>query len=653
MAVEKMEMLNLVAPMEILNEICKDVVLLENIHIVNALNEINESNFTLCVLEDNVDELVDMCMIKAHKSDFQYRDVEEKVKRLMEIFQIKEIITNEHLDGEYDFQQSIETINNIYKEVNEVYSDKEKLEGELKNLNDSSNHIKHIYKTDIDISCLDNLNFFNYKIGILSKENRIKLKKNYENISAIVFHIGSDATGEVYLIVSPSSLDTETNRILRSLNFHELKLPKEYSGTPEEIIRRINNRINEITTQIEEINKKIIIYKEKYIKKIEETYSRLKLEEKINKVKNETAYTNNFFYLAGWVSLRDKKIIESRFTAYGREVIIMFKDAQEVYKYMIPPTKLKNNILTRPFEALVKMYGTPSYDELDPTMFLGITYMLLFGAMFGDVGQGLVLLLAGVFLSKKEDMRTYGGILMRLGLSSTVFGFLYGSIFGFEHIVPALLIHPIENIDSMLMGSVVVGVIFLIISFAYSIVNHLSLGNIQDGIFGRNGVAGLVFYVSLLTLVLNKFMGINPVSDMTLYILISTTIVLMVIREPLANYIQGKRPLYHEAPSTYYIESGFDIFETFLNTLSNTISFIRVGAFALNHVGLFIAFQTMARLADNFAGSIIIYIIGNLIVIFLEGLIVLIQGLRLEYYELFSKYYRGEGVEFKPVKINN
>jgi V/A-type H+-transporting ATPase subunit I len=349
----------------------------------------------------------------------------------------------------------------------------------------------------------------------------------------------------------------------------------------------------------------------------------------------------------------DKKKIEKEFTKYGDEIIILFKDVANVYKYITPPTKLKNNIVTRPFEALVKMYGVPSYNELDPTMFLSLTYMLFFGAMFGDVGQGLVLLLGGLILQRHKERKIYGSILARLGLSSTIFGFLYGSVFGFEEIVPALLIRPLDNINMMLMSSVVVGTIFLLISFGFNILNSYKQKNIQRGIFGRNGVNGLVFYIALLALVVDAFISLPWLPTKLMYLLIVVTMILMVLQEPLTNLIMNKRPLYHESISAYYVESGFDIFETFLNTLSNTISFIRVGAFALNHVGLFIAFETLAKLINNFAGSIIIYLIGNIIIIGLEGLIVFIQSLRLEYYELFSKYYLGDGFEFQPVRIGD
>ncbi|MCT4566226.1 MAG: V-type ATP synthase subunit I [Maledivibacter sp.] len=651
MAVEKMEMLNLVAPMDEIDNISRDIVLLQNIHIVNALNEINKSNFTLCVLEENLEELVDMCVIKPYMKEADYKGISEKINNLMGYLGLDKAIKEKYIDESYDFQDSIKEIEDIYPEICGVYKEKFIYNHELKKIEEFDSHIHHLKRTNVDLSSLNNLSFFSYKIGILSKENINRLKKNYENISAIVLHIGSNTIGEVYLVVSPKDLETETNRILNSVNFHELDIPKEFLGTPDQIVVNVEQKIKENKGKLELVNHRLAQLKEKYGSSVERAYSRLRLEEEIVQIKKETACTNSYFYLSGWVPARDKKRIEKRFEKYGHMVLTMFKDVSEVHKYIIPPTKLKNNRLTRPFESLVKMYGVPSYDELDPTLFLSITYMLLFGMMFGDVGQGLILLLAGLYFSRKNKDSLYGGILARLGLSSTIFGFLYGSVFGFEHIIPALLVHPIEHISFMLTGSVVMGIILLITSFGYSIVNKVRQRDIKEGIFGRNGLNGLIFYLSLLGLVANVALKREIIPSTVLYLILLISLVLIVVREPMANLILKKRPLYHEEISSYYIESGFDIFETLLSMMSNTISFIRVGAFALNHVGLFIAFQTMAKLMNNFAGSIIIFLIGNIIIIFLEGLIVFIQGLRLQYYELFSKYYKGEGIEFEPVKL--
>ena len=125
----------------------------------------------------------------------------------------------------------------------------------------------------------------------------------------------------------------------------------------------------------------------------------------------------------------------------------------------------------------------------------------------------------------------------------------------------------------------------------------------------------------------------------------------VLIREPLANYLLKNKQLYQEAASEYYAESGFELFEMLLGMLSNTLSFIRIGAFALTHVGLFMAFQTLAMMAQNGVISVGILILANFFIIALEGLIVSIQALRLQFYELFSKYYSGDGTEFKPVDL--
>ncbi len=653
MAIEKMEMLNLVGPLDEINPIVKAIVMLGNVHIVNALNEIDERNFTINVVEENIHELVGMTAVRPYREDVSYKGFEKKIQELMEYFELEFMVRKAHVEGDYDFTETLKEVEKIYDEVKPIYRESERLEEVFADLKAFEGHIQHLRGLDIEIGDLNQLQFFNYKVGILSRENRLKIKKNYENIPAIVLHIGSDyIEGEVYMIISPKELQLETDRILRSLNFQEISMPKAFSGKPKEIQEKLEEEKEEIRDQLEVLSKKLAALKEQYAELVACAYSRLKMEEEMTKVKNELACTNNFFYLAGWVPQSAKEVLLKQFEVMEDSVLITFKDASEVHEHMTPPTKMKNNWLFKPFESLVHMYGVPSYNEIDPTMFLTLTYLFLFGAMFGDVGQGLVILLAGLFLRRKEGKEVFGEIFVRLGTSSTIFGFLYGSIFGFEHILPALLIRPMENIDQMLISSVVLGVILLLFSFATSMINAWKQKNLKEGLFGRNGLTGLIFYISLLIVVLNIATGQQILPNSVCYTLMVATMVLIVIREPLSNLLLGRRPLYSESASSYYVESGFEVFETILNLLSGTLSFIRVGAFALNHVGLFIAFHTMAEIAGNLAGSVLIYIIGNIIVIGLEGLIVFIQGLRLEYYEMFSKYYKGEGILFNPIQLN-
>jgi V/A-type H+-transporting ATPase subunit I len=183
------------------------------------------------------------------------------------------------------------------------------------------------------------------------------------------------------------------------------------------------------------------------------------------------------------------------------------------------------------------------------------------------------------------------------------------------------------------------------------ITNSLRRKDIERGIFGKEGLAGFMFYIGALILIVSRVYK-NPLLPTFIWIIYFIFFLLLILlKQPLANMILGKKTLFEAGAKDYFIESGFEVVETLLSMFTNTLSFIRIGAFALNHVGLFVAFSAMAAMTKNGFASILILILGNVIIICLEGLIVFIQGLRLEYYELFSKYYEGGGVTFEPVKV--
>lgn len=237
-----------------------------------------------------------------------------------------------------------------------------------------------------------------------------------------------------------------------------------------------------------------------------------------------------------------------------------------------------------------------------------------------------------------------------MAVSSIVFGFIYGSVFGNETLLPTLWVRPFSSINTILITAVVVGVAMLLCAYAYSIINKLRNHDIKEGWFGPSGVAGLVLYLTLLCCVLcalGYIPGGQPFA-MPLGIAAVVLVFLVLFREPIANAIRHRK-LYDTTAGDYYVEAGFGLFEMLLGMLSNTLSFIRVGAFALTHVGLFMAFETLATMVGGGFGGIIVLFLGNVLIIVLEGLIDFIQCLRLQFYELFSKYYTGDGVEFIPL----
>lgn len=664
MAVKKMMMMNLVAGLDDLDFILKKIALSEQVHVVNAMEEIDESNFTLSMMEKNVDEIVNMSAIKPYRTEKNLKTVKEKIQTLLDLMQVTPSIRQKDFDEDYHFDKVIIKIDELYNGMHSLYKQRDAYNAELKKLK-AMRIFELLSKVDVDIGKLYRSRKFQMTLGTLSNENRKKLSQNYENVSAAVMHLGSFNEEEAILVVTPTVLKKETDRILRSVHYKAYELLEAYISTPKVCMEGVSKRIQQIEYELKKSEKESQLFKATYGEEVIRCNSRLVMEEVITKLKENIATTKRFFYFSGWVAADYSPSVKA-YLEQDRTVIVDFRTVDEVGGTIHPPTLLSNNKLLKPFETLVAMYGTPSYDELDPTAFLGLSYMLLFGAMFGDLGQGIVLAVAGLILAKRSKNKAYGQLLVRMGASSGLFGFFYDSFFGYEHVISkavgnwfgneelseVFFLRPIENINTILSLSIILGIVLLLISLTYSIINKVSSKDYKEGLFGRNGVSGLVLYCSLLLILGSKAdlikIGTGPLIGLSII-----CVILIIIREPLANKIAGKKELYHEGASAYYVESGFDVLETFLSMLSNSISFIRVGAFALNHVGLFIAFHTMADIIGSVAGDIAMFIIGNLLVIFLEGLIVFIQGLRLVYYEMFSKYYTGEGKVFEPVCIES
>lgn len=637
---ERMLMMNLAGDINDMDSILSDIVSEGTVQIVDANNLISNSNFLFPINDENINIAMDINYINKYKSNIKQKEEENKLDEINKYLKldlkkdknIRDISTDkENLKDIYErLNIYVDSLKDIDKKINE----KEKL---IKNFN--------VFKSlDMDIKELFNMKNFKYRFGILSKNDRLKIKKNYENIFAAIFHLDTTDEGEVYLIIYPSDVEVDISRTLKSLNFEEIFMPDNFTGRPIEIVKNINEEILKLENEKNILLKYIEEYKENYEEELADLlkyeYNILSLEN----IKPNIAVSENYFFLSSWIGESDieklKKELESNYN-----LTIQFQKTDAIGGVK-PPTKLKNNLFLKPFELLVKMYGTPNYNEMDPTPFFAITYMILFGSMFGDVGQGLVFILGGILISKFMN-ESFGGLLTRLGLSSVIFGFLYGSFFGFEELLPAIFIRPYENINTMLIIAIGFGVILLLLSYCIGIYNAWKEKDIEELFFSEKGVAGFLLYLLLLSLAINILVKVQIIPKSINILLIIISIFMMVFKKPLANKISGKKDLYDgESVSGYYIEGSFSVIETLISIFSGTISFIRVGAFAINHVGLFLAFSTIGKMTNSFAGNIIMLIVGNIIIIGLEGLIVFIQSLRLEYYEMFSKFYKGDGVEF-------
>ncbi|MEE1076490.1 MAG: V-type ATPase 116kDa subunit family protein, partial [Acutalibacteraceae bacterium] len=368
------------------------------------------------------------------------------------------------------------------------------------------------------------------------------------------------------------------------------------------------------------------------------------------------------FVLCGWVPAENLKAVEKKLDKV-KSVEWHIDDASNHIEKS-PPVKLKSNWFSKPYKFYVDMYGVPAYNEIDPTTFVAITYTILFGIMFGDFGHGIVLTIAGAIMYKLKDMKV-GKVLIPCGISSSLFGILFGSLFGFEEAFDGFYetvfglegkpIHVMgENIIDVIIASVAIGVLLVITSMCLNIYTSLKQKNMGKALFGSSGVAGLVLYstacagiVSLLVLKVNIF------NIVTIPLLIVLPLVLIFMAEPFGRLVEGKKDWKPEKWGEYCTQNGFEMFEVILSYLSNTMSFLRVGAFVMVHAGLMMVVFILIELVGGVAsiGGIAILVFGNLFVIALEALLVSIQTLRLEFYEMFSRFYSGSGREFTAIRL--
>lgn len=287
-----------------------------------------------------------------------------------------------------------------------------------------------------------------------------------------------------------------------------------------------------------------------------------------------------------------------------------------------PPVVLFNPAWARRFEALTQMIGMPGAGEADPTIVVALIAPLLFGFMFGDVGQGFVLLLAGVLLRRRFPPLA---ILIPGGAMSMIFGVLFGSVFGREDVIPALWLHPLDQPILLLLVSVAAGAVILLTGLTLQALQMRWQGRWQDWLAGDAGL--VVCYLGLLA------------------VFIWGTPALAIAAIGALWFVLGAVPG-GGAPAA--ARAIGELVETVLQLLVNTVSFARAGAFALAHAGLSVA---IVGLSDA-SGPVFYWLVlalGNAFVLALEGLVVSIQTTRLLLFEFFIRFLTGGGRKFRPL----
>ena len=636
--IEKMKFLSITGPKADIDRMTETYLSKYEIHLENALSELTEVANLSPFLEIN-----------------PYKEALSTIDSFYEQLEDPSQISPELMD----IEKAIKTVRAVQDGFRRLEEEKSRLQSEHAEILDPLKIIRPFKNLNFDISEILNFKYIHYRFGRIEKQYLQKFEKYiYDNLDTLFIKCGEDEMYVYGVYFVPEHQAHKVHAVYSSMHFERIFIPNEYHGTAAEAFEKLDTRHREIHKALDankEASRKFLQDNSTKIVSAKAALDACSSSFDIRKLAACTpGDTNTFYILCGWMTEKDALAFQK--DIQNDEKIFCLMEDQKAPATQKPPTKLRNPKLFKPFEMYVKMYGLPAYNEMDPTWFVAITYSFIFGAMFGDVGQGLVLFLGGLFLYKTKKM-DLAGIISCAGVFSVFFGFMYGSFFGFEDVLKAIWLKPMNQMmDVPLVGrlnavfviAIGFGMFIILICMVFNIINSIRKGDTEKTWFDSNAVAGLVFYGSIVLTIGLFISGKKLPAAAILVIMFGVPLLLMFLKEPLTNLVEKKSEIFPKQKGMFFVQSFFELFEVLLSYLSNTLSFLRIGAFAVSHAAMMEVVLMLAGATNGGSPNWIVVVLGNIFVCAMEGLIVGIQVLRLEYYEIFSRFYAGNGREFKP-----
>ena len=580
-----------------------------------------------------------------YELDNPYTKTLGQIEAVLESAQIKPQFISLSQDDD-DIDKTADGIMQFSERLKELGARIDKLQNQISDNDQALSQLGPIKDSDIPFDKLFAMKYIDMRFGRMP-DSSFKILKTIGSDTPVLFIPAYTEQEYIWgVCFVPANDKSVADALLSSLYFERTWLSNKVTGSPKEAYSSILAENQKLREELDTLLKARLSMTNHRRKFLLAAYSHYKYLSDCYDVRKWALKSENDFYIFGWIAESELK----KFKAAAKKhtsVITIVEDPKEV-KSLKPPTKLKNLFGIRFFEQFTKMYGLPDYNEIDPTFIVAVTYTLFFGIMFGDVGQGLVLALAGVFAYFKLHMQL-GKIISVIGVSSFVFGFVYGSVFGLEELMPGLKVLEGNNTLFILLFAAGFGLVLIGLAMVLNIINGIRQRRPDKYLFSQNGICGFVLFfgniTALLLMVLTDIRLYSPV-----YILLTTLlpIVLIFLKEPLTKLLLHEKDPWPKKWGEYATENFFELFEVLLSFLSNIISYVRIGAFAISHAGMMLVVTSMANMLGG-AGSVIVMIFGNIFVICLEGLIVGIQCLRLQFYEFFSRFYDGTGKPFTPL----
>jgi len=605
-----------------------------------------------------------------------YSTLERRIQVIMQTLNLEEEYSG---SSDFDSMADYDTVNSAVERIEEdVKKSSDQLSAEKKRLEQLESHLHQlepIADINVEVGALRKSTYLHSILGVIPAANVGRLQTSLSRVPHVFFNLRDDSQKPVVWLLGPRSHSDIIDRAAKSAYLDPLTLPEEFDGTPAQIATSIRKAIETSKQKISELNGSLAKLADTHRKELHQLLWEVHVSRLMADAIARFGQLRHTYVVVGWVPSADLQLLTERLKKASKEILIEAIPSERSGHNTNVPVALTTNKWLRPIQDLVTTFGRPSYGELDPTLLIAFSFPILYGAMFGDLGQGLVLMLVGILAHNRifmKGLQSLGLLLVYSGFFATIFGALYGSIFGFEgHLIEEYLgfhfeplwMSPLENILTILGLAIDAGIIILLFGYLLGLFNNIRSKDWAHFWFGHTGVVALIFYICFLAL-LGGFLADTAIAPQ-----VAVAISKLPLPFPLLagifglgimfsgffrNVVEGHRPLIEGKGIggilMFFVQSFMDLFEGVISMLSNTLSFVRVGAFAVAHGGLSLAIFSLAGEEPDL-GFWITIILGNIFIIGFEGLIVYIQTMRLHYYEILGKFFHGGGMRFEPLTL--
>lgn len=510
---------------------------------------------------------------------------------------------------------------------------------------------------DMDLGALlSEHRFLDVRLGTAPAQNAPRLREALALAGFVLEAFAAAENLEHCIVVGPAGRAAEITALLATAGWHSVEVPPELHTHPETARSRLLIRLAELEQETQRGRAELESTRSALQAELQQAENALALAAPYaSLVEKSLRGQRGLTLISGWVPTREvarlKRLLQSRL---GHPFLLKVRNPEPGERPQVPSV-VRQPALLRSFTRLVHTYGVPRYGEIDPTVLFAISFVLMFGMMFGDLGQGAVI--AGVGLLLRGRLAAARVLMVSAGCASMVFGVLYGSVFGSEHLIPPVWISPMQDPLRILTLAVYWGIGFILVVSLIKSYNLYVQHGVKAALLDPGGGAGIVFYLGAVAGLIG---WVRDGEFGTLPALTATAGAMAMLAY---GWHEQKGPASERA-----LVALIETLETVISYFANTLSFMRVGAFSLNHVALALAVFTIAEMlgGDSQAGALrgtpqgdflrgtgywIALAIGNVFIMGLEGAIVAIQALRLEYYEGFSRFFSGDGREFRPLML--